>query len=140
MTSLLAGTSLVTGLDGTVLHLLDGTVRPKAPFHQILIEANRALTDAEKDQLFELINYRWISVVRGQELEGYVDDSQNTIIVEAFSKYSFSSKPAERMDEFVEGLNDFIEEGSPIRITRNNTRLVEGIPDLTVHVWIDNVE
>lgn len=102
-------------------------------FNSLRVEANRPLSNAESHQLFELVEYAWITMVRGQELTEKISDTKESIVVDAELGRSFSSKPLERFDEFLGEINDFIRTGSPVR--RNGSRKVEGM-DIEVTVWV----
>lgn len=102
-------------------------------FSSLRVEADRKLSPSESRQLFELVDYAWITMVRGQELTERVADTKESIVVDADLGRSFSSKPFERFDDFVSEINDFIKDGSPVR--RDGTRKVEGL-DVEVTLWV----
>lgn len=121
------------------LYKVKGKVKP-GDFKALRVKANRELTSAELERLHGLVDYLWVTVVRGQALKSYIKDTDRSFTANASLSRSFSSKPKVRMNEFLEALNDFIAEGSPRRTTMGNTRLIEGIPNVKVSVWLSHVE
>lgn len=119
--------------EGKTFRKLNNGMEPKE-FSSLRIETSRPLRSAEARQLFALIDYAWITKVRGQELTERFPDSDTSMVVDADLGRSFSSKPWERFGEFAAEINDFIADGSTVR--RDGTRKVEGLKDVTVTLWV----
>lgn len=121
------------------LYKVKGKVRA-GDFKALRVKANRELTSDEFARLHGLVDYLWLTVVRGQPLDSFIKDTPRSFTANANLSRSYSSNPALRMEQFLDQLNDFIAEGSPRRVTMGNSRLVEGIPDVKVSVWVSHVE
>lgn len=120
------------------LFKVEGDIRPDE-FYEMRIKANRPLTDEEVKQLLALVDYSWVTTVKAPALEFLGRTGKKSFAVATEMDKSFSHDPLGRAQEFVDGLNSFIATGSPERKTKQNTRAVDGLPDVKVSVWVSNV-
>jgi hypothetical protein len=120
------------------LFKVEGDILPDE-FYELKVKANRPLDDAELKQLFDLVDYSWVTTVKAPALEYLGRTGKKSFGAETDLSRSFSHDPKGRAKEFIDGLNAFVASGSPQRKTKNNTRLVEGLPDVKVSVWVSNV-
>lgn len=120
------------------LFKVEGDVLPDE-FYELRVKANRELTDAELAHLFELVEYSWTVTVKAPALEDFARSGKKSFTASADLSRSFSHDPKGRAKEFIDGLNDFIATGSPVRKTKGNTRAVEALPNTKVSVWVSNV-
>lgn len=92
-------------------------------FKTMLFISDSDLSATEIDHLASLIGYYWKVTVKGPALTGITRIATNAFILKTDFYASKSYNPVQRFGQFVNGLNDFLLEGSPVR--KGNTRLVE---------------
>lgn len=109
-------------------------------YDTMLIKASRPITDDEMIRLAGLTGYAY-SVLAGEGLDWPVRASEDS-----FTVASDSTKCRNKnFHEFYEKLASTIAEGTPIRKTNRagegtkGTRKLNGIPDLTVDIYLDEV-
>lgn len=108
-----------------------------ADFNMIRFEANRPLTDVEVEQLMQILGFAWKVTVRGDRMLNFKRHGQNAVVVYVSLASSQSSKRFDRFDEFQEVVNDYIADGSTVKL--DGSQLVAGIENLNVTVWVDEV-
>lgn len=92
-------------------------------FKTMLFISDSDLSATEIDHLASLIGYYWKVTVKGPAMTGITRIATNAFILKTDFYASKSYNPIQRFGQFVNGLNDFLLEGSPVR--KGNTRLVE---------------
>lgn len=109
-------------------------------YDTMLIKASRPITDDEMLQLSQLVGYAY-SVLAGEGLDWPVRASEDS-----FTVFSDSTKCRNKnFHEFHDKLASTISEGTPIRKTNRagegtkGTRKTNGMPDLTVDLYLDEV-
>lgn len=113
----------------------------------IRIEADRQLTNKEMRQMASLVGYGQRSHLRGAESLSprIVRDGPNSFVVYQDATKTFSDDSGAAYDRFEEALPDLMREGSPVRKTdragvgTRGTRLLEGVPDVNISIWYDDV-
>lgn len=108
-----------------------------ADFDQLRFEANRPMTDAEVENLMQILGFVWKVTVRGERLLNFKRHGQNAVVVYVSLASSQSGKRFERFDEFLDTVNDYIADGSTVK--KDGSQLVSGIDNLSVTVWADEV-
>lgn len=129
---------------GTVFHRRRPGTYPGTPY-AMRFQANRPLSDDEKNQFAGLAGYAYRKTVAGESL-GFPDsDSPYSFIVDADTTKSRRDDLGQAMGDFEEALPGLIQEGSDIRTTNRSgpigSRLIEGFndPDLKFEVYYDDV-
>lgn len=110
-----------------------------ALFSELRFEANRPLSNADIDQLHDLIRYHWDDVVGGAPLDDIWVDSDNAYSTTALleSNGSTADECEHRGMNFIATLGTRIQMGTPV--AKDGTQKIKGMPDLTVTVWADDV-
>lgn len=107
-------------------------------FNTMLFISDTDLSSSEIEHLASLIGYYWKVTVKGPALTGISRIATNAFTVKTSFYASQSYDPVKRFGQFVNGLNDFLMEGSPIR--RGKTRLVEPFGrEINLSVRIDEI-
>jgi hypothetical protein len=106
-------------------------------FTSMVFTANRALSNQELDHLSALIGFLWKTTVKGDRLTNVRRFDEITFVITVDLNSSTSRNPYGRFDEFSSKLNEFLAEGSPVR--KDGTQLVEGINDVQLMIWLDEV-
>ena len=126
--------------DEVVYHRRREGVYPDEPSF-IRVQANLPLTDDDVRQFSQLLGYSYRKNVRGEQLSLPGQDTPFSFVVFADTTKSRRDDLGQAMQEFEEDLPRMILEGSPQRVSQNNTRLVEGFnkPDLSFEIYYDSV-
>lgn len=118
-------------------------VSPDVP-SAMRFEADRPLTDEETQRLAQLIGYKYSTLGRGEPMGDPERDSARSFIMGADTT---KGRVYSHLDDFEDNLEEFLNEGSPVRKTNRagagtkGTRLVEGFgdPTLKIEVYYDSV-
>lgn len=111
-------------------------------------QANRELTEDEKQQFAGLIGYAYRSAVRGEPIGSPISDSPYSFVVSADTTKSRRDDLGQALEEFEDLLPEIVQDGSPVRTTNRSgpgtegTRLVEGLndPNLKFEIYYDDIE
>lgn len=108
-------------------------------FQEIRFEANRPLSNADIDHLYDLISYHWADVVGGLPLIDIWCDGDNAYSVStAFNSVEGSrDEKIHRAIQFVGSLNTRIALGTPK--FKDETQEIAPMPDTKVTVWLSEV-
>ena len=114
-------------------------------FSELRAEADRPLTPAEARRLAGLVGYGFRADFRGTESLGdYRSDTNRSVVFYAHATDSQSRDINRAFDSFMLNFPGLVTEGSPVRKTNRTgpkgTRLIEGIPGITVTFWLNNVK
>jgi len=109
-------------------------------YDTMLIKASRPISDDEMRHLAGLVGYAY-SVLAGEGV-----DWPDRVSEDSFTLFADSTKSRNSdFSAFYDNLNSIIAEGSPIRKTNRagegtkGTRKVNGMPDVTVDLYLDEV-
>lgn len=113
---------------------------PAEPY-QIRIQANRPLTADEAQHMAGLLGYAYRITIAGESLGSPTQDTPYSFIVFADTTKSQRDDLGMALEELHTKFPLFVQEGSPQRKTKENTRLVEGFneKDLEVQFYYDAV-
>lgn len=127
-----------------VYHRRRDGVFPGTPY-SMRFQANRPISDEEMNHLSQLIGYQYRATVRGESMGTPERDTPYSFTVYADTTKSSSDDLGHAMEKFETGLNDIIQNGSPVRTTDRSgpagTRLVDGFNDsnLGLETYYDDV-
>lgn len=126
--------------EGVVYHRRREGVFPDEPSF-IRIQANLPLNDEDVMRFSGLMGYSYRKNVRGEQLSLPGQDTPYSFVVFADTTKSRRDDLGVALQEFEEDLPGMILEGSPERVTKDNTRLVEGFnqPELKFEIYYDSV-
>lgn len=126
--------------DGTVYHRRRPGVTPDYP-DVMRFQATRPLTPEDISKFAGLVGYAYRATVRGESIPEPNQDSPYSFTVFADTTKSRRTDLDEALENFEESLHQMIHEGSPQRVTKDNTRLIEGFnePDLGFEIYYDSV-
>ena len=128
--------------DGTVYHRRRPGVTPYSP-DVIRIQASRPLTPEDVQKFAGLVGYSFrVHASNGKSsLPDPVQDSPYSFTVFANTGRNGRRNLDEGLQKFEDDLQWLIEEGSPVRPTKENTRLIEGFnePGLGFEIYYDSV-
>lgn len=126
--------------DGRAFHRRREGVYPGTP-SEMRIQANRPLTSEEVRHFAGLVGYSYAANISRDGLPEPAQDSPYSFTVYADTAESRRSDLAMAMEDFETELAGSILEGSRIRPTKGNTRLVAGFnePDLRFEIYYDDI-
>lgn len=115
--------------------------------YALRVQVGKRLTNAQVDQLGQIVGYAWAQHVRGERLGQAKRHGHSAVVFfSADSTKSVRDDIGEAWDDFLADLPGMVRDGSPIRTTNRKgpgtrgTRLVEGLGDVgEVTVWVDDV-
>lgn len=81
----------------------------------------------EAEHLVQLLGYKYKVAVRGESLYSYEQDTPHSVSIYADFTKSRRDDLGDAFHDLQTDLADIFVEGSPIRTTKDNTRLVEGL-------------
>ncbi|MEJ7648630.1 MAG: hypothetical protein WKF57_06185 [Nakamurella sp.] len=133
-------------VDGETFHLSRDGVYPGEPY-QIMLRANRSLSDEEIKRMAQLVGYTYRSTVAGESIGDPDRTSPEAFVVSADTTKSQRDDAGQAMEEFEEQLPELLQQGSPVRKTdragvgTKGTRLIDGLaePRLRIGIYYDDV-
>lgn len=109
-------------------------VWPDSPY-SMRLQTNIPLDDEGRKRLSQLAGYAWRATVHGESLDWPSNQDDYSVEISADS-----TKGRGHPGDFSDKLREMITDGSPMRKTKDNTRLIEGFgQDVSVEVYWDDV-
>jgi hypothetical protein len=115
--------------------------------YAVRVQVGKRLTNAEVEQLGQIIGYAWAQHIRGERLGAVQRHGHSAVVFHnADSTKSVRDDLGEAWDDFVCDLPLMVKNGTPVRMTNRKgpgtkgTRLVNGLGDVgQVTIWVDDV-
>lgn len=124
----LGETDGATGIEGPVV---------ATEFESMVFQADRDITDEELYQLSGLLGFLWKMTVKGERLTDVTRLDERMFLIRASIASSTSRNAYARFDDFVEQMNEFVADGSPVK--KDGSQLVEGVENVKLSIWVDSV-
>lgn len=126
--------------DGTIFHRRREGVFPYYPA-EMRFQASRPLTPEDVSRFAGLVGYSYASNVQRGGLPDPVQDSPYSFVLYANTVEARRSNLGKALGNFEEELSVIVQEGSRLRPSKDNTRLVEGFnePELSFEIYYDSV-
>lgn len=130
----------IRSADGTIFSRRREGVYPDYP-SEMRFQASRPLTPEEVRQFAGLVGYSYAANVQRGGLPDPVQDSPYSFVLYANTVEARRTNLSAALHGFEEELSVIVQEGSRLRPTKDNTRLVEGFndPDLSFEIYYDRV-